>query len=75
MWAKSYIGTTFILLYVDGLVIGGEHLVETKKVKSLLIAKFETNDMNKLHYEIINTPRKMLSSQRHYILTLFKILR
>ena len=74
MWAKSYIGTTFIVLYVDGLVIGGEHLVETKKVKSLLIAKFETNDMNKLHYflgiEVVRTDNNILLSQCHYILNL-----
>ena len=39
----------FIMLYVDDLVIGGEHLVDINKVKSLLSSKFEMADMKELH--------------------------
>ena len=63
-----------IILYVDDLVIGGEHLVEINKVKSLLSDKFEMTDMKELHYflsiEVIRTPAGIMISQRHYILNL-----
>ena len=63
-----------IILYVDDLVIGGEHLVEINKVKSLLSHKFEMTDMKELHYflgiEVIRTPAGIMISQRHYILNL-----
>ena len=49
-----------IILYVDDLVIGGEHLVNINKVKFHLSDKFEMTDMMKLHYflgiEVIRTP-------------------
>ena len=48
-----------IILYVDNLVIGGEHLVDINKVKSLLSRKFEMTNMKELHYflgiEVIRT--------------------
>ena len=63
-----------IILYVDDLVIGGEHLVDINKVKSLLSNKFEMTDMKELHYflgiEVIRTPAGIMISQRHYILNL-----
>ena len=63
-----------IILYVDDLVIGGEHLVNINKVKSLLSNKFEMTDMKELHYflgiEVIRTPAGIMISQRHYILNL-----
>ena len=34
-----------IILYVDDLVIGGEHLIDINKVKSLLSEKFEMMDI------------------------------
>ena len=49
MWAYSC-GTMFILLYVDNLIIRGEHLTNIKKVKSLLIVKFEMKNMEELQY-------------------------
>ena len=39
-----------IIIYVDDLVIGGEHLADIKKVKTMLSRKFEMKDMNELHY-------------------------
>ena len=39
-----------IILYVDDLVIGGEHLFDINKVKSLRSDKFEMTDMKELHY-------------------------
>ena len=63
-----------IILYVDDLVIGGEHLVDINKVKSLLSRKFEMMDMKELHYflgfEVVLTPADIMISQRHYILNL-----
>ena len=63
-----------IILYVDDLVIRGEHLVDIKKVKSLLSEKFEMMDMKELHYflgiEVIRTPVGIMISQRHYIVNL-----
>ena len=63
-----------IILYVDDLVIGGEHLVDINKVKSLLSDKFEMTDMKELHYflgiQVIRTPAGIMISQRHYILNL-----
>ena len=63
-----------IILYVDDLVIGGEHFVEINKVKSLLSDMFEMTDMKALHYflgiEVIRTPAGIMISQRHYILNL-----
>ena len=63
-----------IILYVDDLVIGGEHLIDINKVKSLLSDKFEMTDMKELHYflaiEVVRTPAGIMISQRHYILNL-----
>ena len=64
-----------IILYVDDLVIGGEHLVDINKVKSLLSRKFKLMSMKELHYflciEVIQTPAGIMISQWHYILNLF----
>ena len=63
-----------IILYVDDLVIGGEHLVDINKVKSLLSSKFEMTDMKELHeflgIEVIRTPTGIMISEWHYILNL-----
>ena len=63
-----------IILYVDDVVIGGEHLVDMNKVTPLLSDKFEMTDMKELHYfldiEVIRTPVKIIISQCHYILNL-----
>ena len=63
-----------IILYVDDLVIGGEHLIDINKVKSLLSNKFEMTDMKELHYflgiEVIRTLAGIMIFQQHYILNL-----
>ena len=65
-----------IIIYLDDLVIGGEHLIEINKVKSLLSDKFEMMDMKELHYflgiEVIRTSARIMISQRHYILNLLQ---
>ena len=50
LYVRSNSSLIFIILYVDDLVIGGEHLVNINKVKSLLSRKFEMTDMKELHY-------------------------
>ena len=65
-----------IIIYVDDLVIGGEHLVYIKKVKAILSDKFKMTDMKELHYflgiEVIRTPAGNMIFQRHYILHSFE---
>ena len=67
-------GQVFIILYVDALVIGGEHLAVIDHIKKLLSGRFEMKDMKELHYflgiEVIRTPDGIMLSQRHYILKL-----
>ena len=43
-------GQVFILIYVDDLVIGGEHLANIEHIEKLLSAQFEMKDMKELHY-------------------------
>ena len=43
-------GLIFIIISVEELVIGGEHLADINKVKMLLSRKFGMKDMNELHY-------------------------
>ena len=63
-----------IIIYVNDIVIGGKHLVEINKVKSVLSNKSEMTDMKELHYflgiEVIWTPVGIMISQQHYILNL-----
>ena len=69
------IGQVFIIIYVDDLVIGGEHLADIQHIKKLLSSRFEMKDMTKLRYflgiELIRTPHDIMLSQRHYILNFF----
>ena len=64
----------FSIIYVDILVIGGEHLVDIEHLKKLFSSQFEMEDMKELHYflgiEVIRTPDDIMLSQRHYILNL-----
>ena len=67
-------GQVFIKIYVDDLVIGGEHLANIENIRNLLSGQFEMNDMKELHYflgiEVIETRDGILISQWHYILNL-----
>mgnify|MGYP000571316109 CR=1 FL=1 len=63
-------GHVFIIIYVDDLVIGGEHLAA---IDHWL---FEMKNMTELHrflrIEVIRIPDGIMLSQRHYILNLLK---
>ena len=63
-----------IILYVNYLVIGGEHVVDINKVKSLLSSKLEMIDLKELHrfldIKVIRTRAVIMISQCHYILNL-----
>ena len=67
-------GLVFIIIYVDDLVIGGEHLADISHIKKLLSGRFEMKDMKELHYflgiEVIRALDGIMLSQRHYILNL-----
>ena len=68
---QGRLGSVSILLYVDELVIAGVDLGEIDRVKLQLAASF---DMKNLHYflgiEVIHTPKGILISQRHYVLSM-----
>ena len=67
-------GLIFIIIYVDDLVIGGEHLTDINKVKMLFSGKFEMKDISELHYflgiKVIRTGNDIMVSQCHYIFNL-----
>ena len=72
LFIRSYSsGLIFIIIYVDDLVIGGEHLTDINKVKMLVFWKFKMKDMNELHYflgiEVVRTGNDITLSQCHYI--------
>ena len=56
---KSEKGIVFVTIYVNDLIIGGDHLDEVEHNKGLLKPKFEMKDLGKLHFflgiEIIRT--------------------
>ena len=45
-------GHVFIIMYVDDLVIGGEHLGDIEHIKKLLSGRLNMKDMKELHYFI-----------------------
>ena len=52
-------GHVFIIIYVDDLVLGGQHLTYISHIKKLLSSRFEMKDIKELHYflgiEVIQT--------------------
>ena len=64
---SNCIGKIFIIIYVDDLVIGGEHIADINNIKMLHFSKFEMKDMKELHYflciDVIQTPNGILISQ------------
>ena len=66
LYVRSDSSPIVIILYVNDLVIGGEHLVDINKVKSLLSSKFEMIDMKELYYflgiEVFRTPADLMIS-------------
>ena len=67
-------GLVFIIIYVDDLVIRGEHLTNISHIKKLLSIRFKLKDMKELHYflgiEVIQIPNGIMLSQCPYILNL-----
>ena len=74
LYVRSDSSPIVIILYVDDLVIGGEHLGDINKVKSLLSSKFEMTNMKELYYflafKVIRTLANITISQWLFILTL-----
>ena len=66
LYVRSDSSPIVIILYVNDLVIGAEHLVDINKVKSLLSSKFEMIDMKELYYflgiEVFRTPADLMIS-------------
>ena len=60
-------GYLFIIIHVDDLVIGGEHLIDIEHFKKLLSSQFEMKDMKELNYflgfEVIRTFDGIMLSQ------------
>ena len=73
IWSDSR-GQVLIIIYVDDLVIEGEHLADIEHIKKLLSNRFEMKYMKELHYflgiEVIRTPYSIVFSQSRYILNL-----
>ena len=67
-------GQLFIIIHVNYLVIGGEHLVDNDHIKKLLSSRFKMKDIKELHYfvgiKVIKTPIGIVICQWHYILNL-----
>ena len=57
----------FIIIYMDDVVIGGEHLAAIDHIKEHLSGRFEMKDMKELHYfmgiKVIRTPNGIMISQ------------
>ena len=62
----------FVTIYVDDLIIGGDHLDEVEHIKGLLKQEFEMKDLGELRFflgiEIIRTKTGIWLSQRKYAL-------
>ena len=69
---KSEKGLVFVTIYVDDLIIGGDHLDEVEHIKGLLKQEFEMKDLGELRFflgiEIIRTKTGIWLSQRKYAL-------
>ena len=77
IWNDSH-SLIVIMLYLDDLVMGWKDLAKITKVKSLLSGRFEMKDLHELHYflgiEVIQTPVRIMVSERHYVLNfLYKL--
>ena len=65
-------GIVFICIYVDDLIIGGDHEAEIAHVKTLMKQEFDMKDLGELRYflgiEIVRTKEGIWLSQRQYAL-------
>ena len=61
-------------MYVDDLLIRGEHISNINHIKRLLSSQFKMKDKKELHYflgiEVIRTSAGIMISQQHYNLNL-----
>ena len=73
---KSEKGFVFVTIYVDDLIIGGDHLDEVEHIKGLLKQEFEMKDLGELRFflgiEIIRTKTGIWLSQRKYALDMLE---
>ena len=64
---KSETRLVFVTIYVDDLIIGGDHLDEAEKIKGILKQEFEMKDLGELKFflgiKIILTKTKIWLSQ------------
>ena len=67
IWRES-IRQLFIIIYVDDLLIGGEHIANINNITVFLYNKFEMKDIKELHYflgiEVIWNPDGIMISRR-----------
>ena len=63
-------------IYVDDLIIGGDHLDEVEQIKGLLRQEFKMKDLGELRFflgiEIIRTKTGIWLSQRKYAFDMLK---
>ena len=66
IWSNSR-GQLFIIIYINDLIIRGEHLADINHIKKLLSGIFKMKDMKELHYflgiEVIRTLIGIMISQ------------
>ncbi|WP_286497683.1 reverse transcriptase domain-containing protein, partial [Escherichia coli] len=69
---KNEHGIVIICIYVDDLIVGGDHESEIEHVKTLLKEEFDMKDLGELRYflgiEIVRTEEGIWLSQRQYAL-------
>ena len=72
---KSGRGLVFVTIYVDDLIIGGDHLDEVEQIKGLLRQEFEMKDLGELKFflgtKIIHTKIGIWLSRQMYALDMF----
>ena len=69
---KDEHGIIIICIYVDDLIVGGDHEAHVEDVKNLLKKEFDMKDLGELRYflgiEIVRTPEGIWLLQRQYSL-------
>lgn len=67
---------SILIVYVDNIILIGDHIEEIQRLKVLLAKEFETKDLGTLKYflgmEVARLKRAISVSQRKYILDLLK---
>lgn len=67
---------SILIVYVDDIVLTGDHDEEIKRLKSLLAKEFEIKDMGNLKYflgmEVARSKKGIYVSQQKYVMDLLK---